>query len=331
MSMSHASRVRRLGSVLIGLLALAVAAGCGLKPANSGVLEADPGSVQHYDSLEGVDITVASKEFTEQLVFGNMIATVLTAAGAKVTNRSGTTGSSNVRRGLTEGTFEVTPEYTGTGWITYLGHSKPITESPEAQWKAVAEEDKKKNNLIWLPPAPMNNTYAFAMGPDAADELGITKLSQLTTLSPDELTFCVDTEFLSRSDGFKPMLKHYGMSFSDVKSTTLGIGQIYQATAEGGTCNFGEVFTTDGRIKALDLTVLEDDKRFFPLYNMTEVVNGDLLEDHPEIADIFAQINPKLTNETMLELNARVDVDGEDPAEVARDWLVEEGFVEMPG
>ncbi|MDN5853187.1 MAG: glycine/betaine ABC transporter substrate-binding protein, partial [Actinomycetia bacterium] len=268
MSISHASRIRRVGSALIGVLALAVAAGCGLKPANSGVLEADPGSVQHYDSLEGVDITVASKEFTEQLVFGNMIATVLTAAGAQVTNRSGTTGSSNVRRGLTDGTFEITPEYTGTGWITYLGHSKPITESAKAQWEAVAEEDKKKNNLIWLPPAPMNNTYAFAMGPDAAEELSnVSKLSDLKSLPPEELTFCVDTEFLSRNDGFKPMLEHYGLKFSDVESTTLGIGQIYQATAQGD-CNFGEVFTTDGRIKALDLPVLEDDKKFFPLYNM---------------------------------------------------------------
>lgn len=329
MSMSQTTRPRRVGSVLIGLLALAVAAGCGLKPANSGVLEADPGSVEHYDSLDGVDITVASKEFTEQLVFGNMIATVLTAAGAQVTNRSGTTGSANIRRGLVDGTFEITPEYTGTGWITYLGHDKPITESAKAQWKAVAEEDKQKNNLVWLPPAPMNNTYAMAMGPDAADKLGISTLSELATVAPDDLTFCVDTEFLSRSDGFKPMLKHYGMSFSDVKSTTLGIGQIYQATAQGD-CNFGEVFTTDGRIQALDLTVLEDDKKFFPLYNMTEVVNGDLLEDHPEIADIFAEINPKLTDDVLRKLNARVDVDGEDPAEVARDWLVDEGFVTMP-
>lgn len=321
---------RRIGSILIPLVALAVVAGCGLKPANSGVLEAEPGTIKHYDDLEGVDITVGSKEFTEQLVFGNMIATVMTAAGAQVTNRSGTTGSNNVRRALIDGSFEITPEYTGTGWITYLGHAKPITKSAKAQWQAVEQEDAEKNDLHWLPPAPMNNTYAMAMGPDAADELGISTLSEMAKLPKDDLTFCVDSEFLSRDDGFKPMLEHYGMSFSDVDATTLGIGQIYQATAQGGECNFGEVFTTDGRIKALDLTVLKDDKKFFPLYNMTEVVNGDTLEAHPEIKEIFAQINPKLTNATMLKLNAKVDVDGEDPAEVARDWLVKEGFVKMP-
>ncbi|UYM04842.1 glycine betaine ABC transporter substrate-binding protein [Solicola gregarius] len=318
----------RIGTGLVALLTLAVVAGCGLKPANSGVLEAEPGSIKHYDDLEGVNVTVGSKEFTEQLVFGNMIATIMTAAGAQVTNRSGTTGSSNVRRALIDGTFEITPEYTGTGWITYLGHDKPITESAEAQWKAVDEEDRE-NGLVWLPPAPMNNTYALAMGPDANEKLGITKLSELQSLPPEDLTFCVDTEFLSRDDGLKPMLEHYGLKFADVDATTLGIGQIYQATAQGD-CNFGEVFTTDGRIEALDLTVLEDDKKFFPLYNMTEVVNADLLEDHPEIKEIFAQVNPKLTDDVLRELNAKVDVDGEDPAEVARDWLVEEGFVKMP-
>jgi osmoprotectant transport system substrate-binding protein len=80
------------------------------------------------------------------------------------------------------------------------------------------------------------------------------------------------------------------------------------------------VITTDGRIPALKLRVLEDDRRFFPLYNLTEVINTDLLNAHPELAEIFAQLNPRLTNDVMLELNAKVDNDGEDPALVARDW-----------
>jgi osmoprotectant transport system substrate-binding protein len=101
---------------------------------------------------------------------------------------------------------------------------------------------------------------------------------------------------------------------------------IYTATANGD-CNFGEVFTTDGRIPALDLRVLEDDKQFFPLYNLTEVINTDLLNAHPELADIFAQLNPRVTNDTMLMLNAKVDNDGDDPAIVARDWLIEQGLL----
>ena len=108
--------------------------------------------------------------------------------------------------------------------------------------------------------------------------------------------------------------------------TTLDTGVVYTATADGD-CNFGEVFTTDGRIPALNLRVLEDDKQFFPLYNLTEVINSELLAAHPELAEIFAQLNPKVTNEVMLTLNAKVDNDGEDPALVARDWLVEEGLL----
>jgi osmoprotectant transport system substrate-binding protein len=87
------------------------------------------------------------------------------------------------------------------------------------------------------------------------------------------------------------------------------------------------VFTTDGRIPGLKLQVLEDDKQFFPLYNVTEVVQTSTLKKYPMIGDIFAKINPKLTNETMLALNAKVDVAGGDPAIVAKDWLIKEGFV----
>jgi osmoprotectant transport system substrate-binding protein len=123
------------------------------------------------------------------------------------------------------------------------------------------------------------------------------------------------------------MLQTYGLSRADLGPvTTLDTGVVYTATANGD-CNFGEVFTTDGRIPALNLRVLEDDKQFFPLYNLTEVVDTDLLTEHPELEEIFAQLNPKLTNETMLTLNAKVDNDGQDPALVARAWLIEQGLV----
>jgi osmoprotectant transport system substrate-binding protein len=174
----------------------------------------------------------------------------------------------------------------------------------------------------------MNNTYAFAIREEKAKQLKITKLSELKSLPKKELTFCVESEFAKRNDGFQPMLKTYGLSNAKIaKATNLDTGVIYTATADGGTCNFGEVFTTDGRIPGLKLQVLEDDKQFFPLYNLTEVVTTSVLKEHPEIGEIFAKINPKLTNETMLELNAKVDVAGGDPAIVAKDWLIKEGFV----
>jgi len=330
MRMGVAPRSRRRGGrglrMFIGTMAAAAAvAGCGLESASGTVLAAEPGSIQHYDSLDGVKITVAAKDFTEQLILGNMLSIILSAAGADVTNMTNTPGSFGVRQALVSGDADVVPEYTGTGWINYLGHEDPI-RGAEAQWRAVNEEDQA-NGLTWLPPAPMNNTYAFAIRESAAERLGVTRLSDLATLPRSELTFCVESEFASRNDGFVPMLETYGLSKDQLGDvTTLDTGVIYTATANGD-CNFGEVFTTDGRIPALDLRVLEDDKQFFPLYNLTEVVNSELLAKHPELAEIFGQLNPKLTNDVMLALNARVDNDGEDPALVARSWLVKEGLL----
>jgi osmoprotectant transport system substrate-binding protein len=316
------ARTGLLGAVLAVALA---ATGCGLEPASGTVLEARPGIIAHYDSLDGVPITVTAKDFTEQLILGNMVSIVLEAAGADVTNMTNTPGSFGVRQAMLNGRATVSPEYTGNGWINYMGNERPIPD-PTAQWQAVNEADAV-NNLTWLPPAPMNNTYAFAIREAEGERLGVTKLSDLARLPRSELTFCVESEFASRNDGFVPMLQTYGLSPDALNRVThLDTGVIYTATANGD-CNFGEVYTTDGRIPTLNLRVLEDDKQFFPLYNLSEVVNTDLLEAHPELAEIFGQLNPRLTNETMMMLNAKVDSDGDDPAIVARDWLVSEGLL----
>jgi len=167
--------------MFIGTMAAAVAvAGCGLESASGTVLDAEPGSIQHYDSLDGVKITVAAKDFTEQLILGNMLSIILSAAGADVTNMTNTPGSFGVRQALISGDADVVPEYTGTGWINYLGHEDPIKGSEE-QWRAVNQEDQA-NGLTWLPPAPMNNTFAFAIRESAAERLGVTTLSDLATL-----------------------------------------------------------------------------------------------------------------------------------------------------
>ena len=316
---------RRAVGAVAALLCVGLA-GCGLQSASGAVLEAEPGTIERVESLEGVEITVAAKDFTEQLVLGNMMSTVLATAGADVTNLSNTPGSFGVRQALLDGRVDISPEYTGTGWINYLGNDTPVKGEQE-QYDAVYEADQA-NGLTWLPFAPMNNTYAFAIAEDKGEELGITKLSELADLPPEELTFCVESEFAKRDDGFVPMLEAYDLQQSDLADVTnLDTGVIYTATARG-TCNFGEVFTTDGRIPGLDLRVLEDDREFFPLYNLSFVASNDLLEEHPEVADVFEQVLPALTNEVMLDLNARVDVEGEDPAIVARDWLREEGFVQ---
>lgn len=303
-------------------------AGCGLESASGAILPAEPGTIEFHESLDGVEITVVAKDFTEQLILGNMVSTALTVAGADVTNMSNTPGSFGARQSVLGGDAHIAPEYTGTGWINYLGNDDPVP-GEEEQWLAIVEADAP-NGLTWLPPAPMNNTYAFAVREDKAEELGLENFSDVHDIPPEELTFCVDSEFASRNDGFEPFLAAYDLSTSDLADVlTLDIGIIYTATANGD-CNFGEVFATDGRIPGLNLRVLEDDNEFFPLYNLSMVVRTEVLEANPEIEEILGQISPLLTNEVMQELNARVDLDGEDPAIVARDWLADQGLVTMP-
>ena len=324
------SHARSTAAAVTGLLLCAVLAGCGLKSANAFVPDAEPGSIKPVESLEGVEVTVGSKNFTEQLILGKMAAIIMEVAGAEVVDKTNLAGSVASRQAQLSGDVDMVWEYTGTAWINYMGHTKPIP-GRIAQWKAVAEQDLRQNGLVWLEPAPMNNTYAFATPAETQEKLGISKLSELKDLPTDQLTFCVESEFFSRSDGFQPMLETYDMAYrEDVPPgnvTTLDTGVIYSVTDKGTVCNFGEVFTTDGRILALDLKVLKDDRQFFPLYNVAAVFDRALLRAHPELERIFEAVSREITTGTMLRLNARVDVDGEEPALVARDWLRQKGFV----
>ncbi|MDQ4085701.1 MAG: glycine betaine ABC transporter substrate-binding protein [Actinomycetota bacterium] len=326
----HAPRVRRAAALVMALALCALVPACGLKSANAFIPPAEPGRIKPIESLEGVEVTVGSKNFTEQLILGKMAAIIMQVAGAEVVDKTNLAGSVATRQAQLSGEVDMAWEYTGTAWITYLGHSQPIP-GRLAQWRAVAREDLRENGLVWLKPAPMNNTYAFATPVETQRRLGITKLSELKSLPKEQLTFCVESEFFSRADGFKPMLEAYGLKFGrDVARenvTILDTGVVYSVTDKGGVCNFGEVFTTDGRILALDLAVLEDDRQFFPLYNVAANFDRRFLQAHPELRRVFAMVSRELTTRTMLELNAQVDVEGADPALVARDWLREKGFV----
>ncbi|MGO1911608.1 MAG: glycine betaine ABC transporter substrate-binding protein [Corynebacterium sp.] len=298
--------------------------GCGLGSAGgftpSGELA---GPVEDID-LDGADISVGSKNFTEQVLLGKMAIILLQSAGASVTDLTSVPGASTSRQAQLDGEIDFQWEYTGNGWINYLGNDDPIVDEEE-QYRAVRDGDRE-NGLEWLPVGPMNNTYGFAATSDRAAELGVENLSDVAELPPEELTFCVESEFESRNDGFEPMLEAYGLSPDEVQTSVMDTGAVYQATADG-VCNFGEVFTTDGRIKSLDLQVIDDDKVFFPKYNLSGVVRQDVLDEYPQIAELFAPVVELLDDETMIDLNARIDVDGEEPTDVALDWLEQEGFI----
>ncbi|MDN5746285.1 MAG: glycine betaine ABC transporter substrate-binding protein, partial [Nocardioidaceae bacterium] len=241
-------------------------------------------------------------------------------------------GRAPARQAHVDGEIDAMWEYTGTGWLQYLAQPKAVP-GKEAQYKAVRDLDLKENNLVWLPPAPMNNTYALAITKASAKKYGITKMSEIKDLPVKDRTICVESEFKDRNDGLEGMLKAYDIPLGSPKGVpeknlrTYQTGAIYDATASGN-CVFGEVFTTDGRILALDLQVLDDDRKYFPSYNVSLVVRKPFYDKHPEIEELMAPITKKLTNKELLAMNARVDIDGESPTDVAWDWLVDNGFVE---
>lgn len=319
-------RIRKAFAALVSLLLVGTLAACGLGTAGgytpSGTLA---GPIEGID-LDGATVSVGSKNFTEQIILGKMAVSLFESAGAQVQDLTNAPGSNTSREATVSGDITFVWEYTGTAWVSYMAQDDPIPDERK-QYEAVRDKDLADNNLIWLPPAPMNNTYGFALTRANAERLGITKLSELSSIPENEQTFCVESEFASRNDGFQPMLETYDIPTPPAdRVSTLDTGTIYAATA-GGTCTFGEVFTTDGRMLALNLVVLEDDRQFFPKYNLSGVVNGELMDEYPQIADLIEPVSEKLTNDVLLELNAKVDVDGEDPADVAFDWLTSEGFL----
>jgi osmoprotectant transport system substrate-binding protein len=309
----------------------ALLAGCGLQSASTFTPQASAGSIGPIAGVDGQEITVGSKNFTEQLILGKIAVIALQVAGFTVADRTNIPGAAPSRAGQLSGEIDMQWEYTGTGWLNYLAMPEGIPDQQE-QYEAVRDADAA-NGITWLPPARANNTYAFAVRSEAVADLGgIATLSDLAALPVAERTFCVESEFATRSDGFEPMLEAYGIPLGDPQGVprenvrVLDTGAVYTAT-DRGDCTAGEVFTTDGRIESLDLTVLEDDRHYFPAYNIAPVVRSATLDEHPEIADVFARITPLLTDEVMIGLNGRVDVQGEDPADVAYDWMKGEGLV----
>jgi osmoprotectant transport system substrate-binding protein len=309
------------------LSSLALLSACG-SDADEPAEPAAPGATEEAaptNALEGLTGTIGSKDFSEQYILAHMTGELLNANGADVDVNTKLVGSQNVREALENGDFMGYWDYTGTGWITYLGNTEPITD-PQEQFEAVRDADAA-NGIVWLDPAPFNNTYAFAIRRAKADELGVKTLSDVAALPEAEQTFCIESEFSTRDDGWPGLKEAYGFQAPDSNVKMLDTGVIYTATQKGTDCNFGEVFSTDGRIQALDLVVMEDDKKFFPVYQGSMTVDAAVMEQFPAIAEVMATLSPLLTTEVMQQLNAKADVDGEEPEDIAIDFLTEQGLI----
>lgn len=277
-------------------------------------------------------VVIGSKEFTEQLILGQIAILALEYNGIATVDETGLGGTVVVREAQERGDVDLFWEYTGTALITHLGFDEAITD-PEECYRVVSETDLERNQLIWLDYTPFNNTYTIMMRQSDANELGITTLSDLAAAinegvdapSPGVWNFATDHEYTIRDDGYPGLQELYGFEFAEVITMDLGI--TYGALRDGDVVT-AMGFATDGRIAAFDLVNLVDDLNFHPVYNCSPVIRQDTLEEFPQIAEILNPIARALDAETMSSLNMQVDIEERLPSEVAEEWLIEQGFIE---
>ncbi|MGB4371552.1 MAG: glycine betaine ABC transporter substrate-binding protein [Dethiobacteria bacterium] len=267
-------------------------------------------------------IIVSSKNFTEQLIVGNMVGLLMEDAGYPVDYKLRLGGTGLVHEALVNGEINVYIEYTGTA-LTVMLKEDPLSD-PDEVYERVKEAYQEKWNLVWLEPWGFNNTYTVTMQREVARELGIEKISDLKDKAGD-LVIGATQEFIPRPDGLAGLEEAYGFKFKEAKGMDPGL--MYQALKEGEVDAISG-FATDGRIPALDLINLVDDLGYFPPYYAAPVVRGDLLEKDPGIAEVLNKLAYKIDDTVMAELNYKVDGDKKDPAAVAKKFLQDNGFIE---
>jgi osmoprotectant transport system substrate-binding protein len=259
--------------------------------------------------------------FTEQTLLAEITSQYLRAKGYDV-QVTGGLGSNLARSAHESGQLDMLWEYTGVSLVAY-NHVTEKLDS-EQSYTRVKELDGKKD-LVWLTPSRFSNTYALALPKNVADAYPqINTISDLNRVLRDEAKtnhlVALDTEFANRSDGLDGMVKLYGMNLTRKNIRQMDAGLVYTALRNGQVFA-GLVYTTDGRLNAFKLKLLEDDKHYFPDYTAAPVVRQAYLDAHPQLAGQLKPLAELFDDDTMRQLNARVDVDHESPSAVAADFL----------
>jgi osmoprotectant transport system substrate-binding protein len=320
---------RRLFAGLAVLALFAVSCG-GDDGGSSDVAGGEPTGEGEFNDLDlsDVSMTIGSKDFTENQIVAEMFAQAVEAAGGSV-DRQIDLGGTNVNRdALTAGQIDAYPEYNGTGWTVHLGNDDP-SDDPDELFEVTAEADLEQNDIRWIGRSAFNNTYGFATGPELTDENGgaftLQEMADYLEENSDAVA-CMEPEFPVRPDGLVLFEEATGFTIPPAQQEVMDSGIIFQQIADG-SCPFGEVFTTDGRIPELDLTVVDDGGAFI-VYNVSLTLSDELYQQAPEAFDEIAEgILDDLDDDTMAELNRLVDVDGESREDVVSGYLGEEGLI----
>lgn len=263
------------------------------------------------------DIVVGSKNFTEQLILGELLAQCLSeACSAPVQRRFYLAGTYICQQALLAGRIDTYVEYTGTALAAVL--KEKYSGDPALVYEKVKSGYKQRFNLDVMPPLGFDNTFAMVMRGDDARRMGASKLSELAPFAP-KMKLGVGYEFLERPDGFKGLASTYELKFAEAPRV-MDLGLLYRAL-QNGSVDLVAGNNTDGLIEALGLTVLEDDKHYFPPYDAVPIVNPNLFQQFSRSLAAFQRLSGKITAEEMRKMNYAVDGKKEDPAAVVSQFL----------
>ena len=261
-------------------------------------------------------IHIATKPMTEQYVLGEMLDLLIeqdTDLDVELTQGVGG-GTSNIQPAMESGEFDLYPEYTGTAWNMVLKQEGLYTED---LFDTMQQSYKDDYSMQWIGMYGFNNTYGLVVRREIAEQYGLHTYSDLSAVA-DQLVFGAEYDFFEREDGYDALCDTYGLNFKTTMDMDIGLK--YQAINQG-QIDVMVIFTTDGQLSASDVVVLEDDKQFYPSYLCGNVIRNEVLEEHPELEDVFQKLTGIISDSDMAEMNYAVETEGKEPRDVAEEFL----------
>lgn len=269
-------------------------------------------------------VTIGSKDFGENIVLGEMFAQLIEAKTDITVERKLNMGGTFVCfEAIQNGDIDMYPEYTGTGLTAQL--KMDVISDPDEAYQAVSDEFHEQFGIKWLKPFGFNNTYTLAVTDAVYREYGVETFSDLAKVS-ENLVFGAEHEFFDRQDGYDGLVETYGLKFKG-EPLKMQVALKYQAIGNGDM-DVTDAFATDGPIQQYNLHVLKDDKGFFPPYYAAPIIREDTLEKYPELEDVLNSLAGLIDDATMTELNYKIDVEGQEVADVATEFLKSKGLID---
>ena len=278
-------------------------------------------------------VRVGSKIDTEGKLLGNMIVLALEANGIRTVNKASLGTTKVVRAALLAGEIDIYPEYTGNGSFIFSEESSPVWKNAKAGYERVKTLDYEKNKIVWLEPAPANNTWAIALREDVATANKLKTLDDMARWINGGGSFklAASAEFAERSDALPAFQKAYGFTLKPNQLLTLAGGDtaatIRAAAEKTSGVNAAMAYGTDGPLAALGLVIMEDTQAVQAIFAPAPVVREEALKKNPKIGDSLAPVFKLLDGPTLQSLNAKIQLEGQDAKKVAGDFLKSKGLL----